>query len=392
VRLSNIDSVDLPSISNLSRYEHVMGVAYLAQKAPIGGRLSELERLALTASALLHDWAITAYGHLVEEALQYVGTNFDHESRLKEIATGTSSADLGGLHDRQVLHGRNMGLREWSDQVTKSRYESSELIELISDFISGKGSAGRLIAGTIDLDNIDNVFRMAYHIGLDVDRACPLRLALAMEKVDDLTGDPIFPASAIQDIQLWLKTRRQVYDLLMLAERDFAGKTMLIYATTVAFRAMEIREADWSLTDDAFFWRLITSRAPKASETAKRWASGELWDMAPIVWMKGERPDYRELMQFSSELGELLGRECFAYGIRDKRERVLSIHIAGAAPRQLGNKSEQWLFGFGSPIRKAFSVRDCDRAWAFAESRFVSTLLRRAGHEDRMGLDLPWLI
>jgi uncharacterized protein len=30
VRLSNIDSVDMPAIANLSRFEHVLGVAYLA--------------------------------------------------------------------------------------------------------------------------------------------------------------------------------------------------------------------------------------------------------------------------------------------------------------------------------------------------------------------------
>ena len=42
VRLSNIDSVDMPAIANLSRFEHVLGVAYLAGEVGFRGSLAPL--------------------------------------------------------------------------------------------------------------------------------------------------------------------------------------------------------------------------------------------------------------------------------------------------------------------------------------------------------------
>src|SRR3569623_1543574 len=66
IRLSNIDSIDLPGIANLSRYEHVLGVAHLASIVGIRHSLTTTERLVLDAAAVLHDWAITSFGHLVE--------------------------------------------------------------------------------------------------------------------------------------------------------------------------------------------------------------------------------------------------------------------------------------------------------------------------------------
>src|SRR5436190_8268745 len=64
VRLSNIDSVDIPAIANLSRFEHVVGVAHLAGEVGFLRSLPAFDHLVLKGSALLHDWAITSFGHL----------------------------------------------------------------------------------------------------------------------------------------------------------------------------------------------------------------------------------------------------------------------------------------------------------------------------------------
>src|SRR3546814_688758 len=88
VRLSNIDSIAMPGIANISRYEHVLGVAHLANQIGIRRKLPSFDHLALVAAALLHDWAITAFGHLVEEAFNYAGVNFHHEDKLNSILHG----------------------------------------------------------------------------------------------------------------------------------------------------------------------------------------------------------------------------------------------------------------------------------------------------------------
>ena len=160
VRLSNIDSVTMPGISGLSRYEHVIGVAYLAQNTGLTKRLSSRDMVALTAAALLHDWAITAFGHLVEEAFQYAGASFNHETKLYEIVMGEGASEIGGV-DRQFFRGRS-GLRRWLERVAPSS-DVNNLLKDIIECISGKGKLGRVVSGDIDLDNIDNVFRMAFH-------------------------------------------------------------------------------------------------------------------------------------------------------------------------------------------------------------------------------------
>jgi len=47
VRLSNIDSIDMPAIANLSRFEHVLGVAHLAGQVGFKAGRSHLELLML---------------------------------------------------------------------------------------------------------------------------------------------------------------------------------------------------------------------------------------------------------------------------------------------------------------------------------------------------------
>jgi HD superfamily phosphohydrolase len=294
VRLSNIDSVDLPGIANLSRFEHVLGVAYLASKVAFRTRLPRIEDLVLQSGALLHDWAITSYGHLVEEALQYVGTRFDHADRLREIASGEASEEILDVN-RQILVGRENGLPHWIRSITGSESEAANFLVALAQVISGKGQFGKVISGDIDLDNIDNVFRMAYHMGLSIDREIPLQLAKAMVAIGP-NGNPIFTRSAERDIEVWKNTRSEVYEHLMLALHDFAGKVMLIFATIRAYEEGEIEKVDWSLTDFDFINRLLSSQIADTKEAAERWIAGEFWDLAPLQWVAGDRPEYVDLL------------------------------------------------------------------------------------------------
>ncbi|MFZ1413745.1 MAG: hypothetical protein WAS73_04085 [Defluviicoccus sp.] len=367
VRLSNIDSIDMPSIANLSRFEHVIGVAHLAGEVGFRHGMTSYDVLVFRGAALLHDWAITSFGHLVEEALQYVGAHFDHEKRLREIMTNVNAPEIGGV-DMQILVGRESGLRAWARRVAGAA-RAEELLKDIMEVIRGRGRWGRTIAGDIDLDNVDNVFRMAYHLGLDVDRLVPVRIARAIARVL-ADGSPVFRASAEPDIEAWRVGRRQVYDLLMLAERDFVGKVMMLSAAVGAYEAGEFTQADWSCVDHEFVMLLLRSPTKEIRETAERWIAGELWDSTPLHWMSGDRPDYAELRAFSRVLGEALKRPCFAYGIKDKRERRLTIAYDDGTRRTYGDDAKQWLLGIGSPKREPFDARQVERALRLAADTF----------------------
>jgi len=379
VRLSNIDSIDMPSIANLSRFEHVVGVAHLAGAVSFRASLNEFDNLVLLSSAMLHDWAITSFGHLVEEALQYVGTRFDHEEKLKAVLTRQPGHDVLGV-DLQILVGRETGLSSWARR-TVGEGEKDRLLSEIMDHIRGKGRMGRMIAGDIDLDNIDNVYRMAFHLGLPVDRETPKRIATSIVGVWGKHGDPVFRAQIEPQIQDWMAVRRQVYEHLMLAQRDFAGKTMMLFATVEAHRNGELTSDDWSLIDHAYMMRLLNSKVRIVKETVERWVAGELWHASPLWWMSGQRPDYPDLLKFSQNLTESLGRHCFAYAIKDKRERRLTIRYDSGIEKSYGNTPARWLLGVGSSTSKPFTSSELKRLIDIAQSMFGTSVISTVAEE-----------
>lgn len=383
VRLSNIDSLDLPSVANISRYEHVLGVTFLAESAGFRNSLSPFDDLAFRSAALLHDWAITSFGHLVEEALQYVGTSFSHEEKLRRLMASDGDEDLGGA-DLQVLVGRESGIRKWAHKF--AGHDGDKLITAIVDLIGGQGPWAQAIAGTIDLDNIDNVCRMAYHMGRSEARELPLSLAAAMVVLNPKTGTIGFKRSAEEQIAQWLETRRWVYDRLMLSERDFAGKLMLLYATVSAYQAGEIHSSDWTLVDHEFIHRLTSSSHSDVAETAKRWLVGELWEISELCWMSGRRPEFPKLLEVSNEISEFLGVRCFVYAIKDKRQRLLPISFDDGSASTFGSKSEQWLVGMGSSSRLV-GPRGLKTLMSVLERRFGTKMIEVAtrGEESAQG-------
>ncbi len=371
VRLSNIDSIAMPGIANLSRYEHVLGVGHLARQLSLLRSVPRLHSVAIGAAALLHDWAITAFGHLVEEGFQYAGVNFRHENELHAIMTGTAAGSNVGGAELQILSGRPTRLTEWAARSV-GHDSADELLEMIQLTIMGKGPYGPLISGTMDLDNIDNVVRMAFHMGLEVDRQLPLRLARAITAVDN--GELVFDMSACPDIETWVEVRREVYTNLMLAQPDFSYKTMIVAATAFAIEAGDISVGDWHLTDQGFLCRLAESRSADVRELVGRWTAGEAWESTPLWWLKGERPTHAEMRQFSRELSAAAGRPCFAYGIKDKRQRKLSFRLQGGGTRIFGEAPNSWLFGVTSSKKSPFSRQDLETVVGSAEARFDSPI------------------
>ena len=368
VRLSNIDSMAMPGIANLSRYEHVLGVAHLASRIGLRRRISSIDHLALMAAALLHDWAITAFGHLVEEAFNYVSIDFDHEKKLEALLHGKSDGNTLGV-GLQILAGRQTGLLSWARSVSGGG-EPNELVERIGQLIRGKGPFGRIISGEMDLDNIDNVYRMAFHMGLPVDRNLPLRLAQAMTGVGD-NRSPVFSKSATNDVEAWVETRRAVYSRLMPACPDFSLKIMIIWAATQQIRAHLLTAADWTLVDADFIAKLSDSPDAGVAETMARWKVGEAWEVTPLWWLQGNRPSFSTLEAFSEELSRVIARPCFAYGIKDKRERRLNFSFDDGSALSFGSEPRAWLFGVGSSKRASFSRAELEKLTSLATTRFA---------------------
>src|SRR3990172_7152999 len=174
IRLSNIDSFEMPGIANISRYEHSLGTCYLSSRVQLMKTMSRDDALSFQAAALLHDWDTTPFGHLIGEALTYVSAGYEHERQLSKIVEDKDVNEFGGLN-RQMIYGRQMNIRKWATHAFG--HNNDKAICEISQYMHGKGKYGKLISSVVDLDNLDNVTRIAYHMGLPVDRLLPIRVA-----------------------------------------------------------------------------------------------------------------------------------------------------------------------------------------------------------------------
>ena len=272
VRLSNIDSVDLPGIANLSRYEHVLGTCHLAGMMPLLRKVPNDTALLIQAAAMTHDWGIPPFGHLVEEAAQYLSNDYPlHELKLAR-QYDLSTRDAGGA-DQQLLYGRETGLTRWFSKAFGDGWRDKE--KQLTSMIKGEGRYGQCIAGTVDLDNLDNVVRVAFHMGLEVRRTLPEEVASCIVDVNE-TCEVVFDSNAVPFLEEWVRLRWKVYGRLMLSPTDFVGKTMLIVA---AYRAFEegslVAALDWKKTDIDFVGALLKSDVDDVRDTVQRWLVGD---------------------------------------------------------------------------------------------------------------------
>ena len=339
VRLSNVDSMSLPGFGGLTRYEHALGAAVVAAHLGFFGNLMERERVVLQAAALIHDTAITPYGHLVEEAFAYVGKPFDHEKKWQQLLDEQGSEEPGGVQS-QIYMGREAGLRSWAERTFGLGGWREPLRKVIAA-VKGEGEYGTAIAGGLDVDNIDNVARAALHMGIAYDRDLPTRLARAIRGVGH--GRLIVDERGVGLVSEWLELRKAVYGKLMLAKMDYSGKAMLLACATAACEEGVIGEDDWRLTDWEFTSRVLASECERAAKPLRQWLLGDLWPLSDIVWMEGRIPTLAEMYRFSADISQEVGR-CIAYRIKDKRHREVELRLPNGSDIAVGEKSDVWLF------------------------------------------------
>jgi len=318
VSMSNIDSLSFPSIGKISRYEHVLGVAHLASITAESLGLSPLEKNTLLAAAILHDVATPAFGHLFEELLK-LKFGFDHETRLFQLLGGTGE-HLNGY--QPIFAGRMMECR--------SVFESSNYLldyRSVCDLIRGEGRLGKLLHGPIDLDNIDNVYRIAYHMGFAIDRNAPIRLAKAFRLEE--TGTVALDTAYWGHVNDWQNTRIDLYQKLMFAPEDLCLKAMLTLAMEIGLAGDPPCEPaltvdDWSLTDWELIQRLL-SYTPTV-EIIRRLRLADLYPILGRYLIKGESAisllkDAGLIQQIKNNCTTLLKKNVILYTIPERRYR-----------------------------------------------------------------------
>ena len=296
VRLGNINSLCLTGSANINRYEHSVGTAYLAliNMQENISNFSKEEKDVFIYAALFHDLANGPFGHAYEYIVEKQG--FIPENSIGDVILGKMS----GSHRKGVkLEPFYLGEPNEIGTVL-----SKKEVKAIDEIVRGdNASCSKILSDVIDIDNIDNVYRMAFHMGIPIDASIPVELAKGIVCKNNKI---LFKNQVVPYLYDWYETRSKVYALLLYNPQDFAAKCMM------ADEMDAVLEKDPSIIK----WQFTDSELIAALCNVK----DEYWDdMLVPTTQEGE---YNSVMLF-----QMLSNKSTA---RDALE-MLGVHVPSSA-------------------------------------------------------------
>ncbi|HKI62019.1 MAG TPA: hypothetical protein VKA31_06975 [Mariprofundaceae bacterium] len=261
IGMMNFKSLNMLPLTTISRLEHSIGCAYLTQEFLKNNSVANFSTPDLLVAALYHDVNCGSFGHSIEWAINRY-TSFEHEedanwatekNHLKELDKKPTFLEQGGLHVQGFIKRYNLKM----DQISSA--------------IRGEGCFVLNNSG-IDLDNIDNVFRMANCLGLLEDRSIPLKLVRSLRIVEG-TNNFVTTKDGYQLILEWFRLRSEVYRLFIYSKEYMSFEFLLFELvralTEVAISKESIKEI-FNCTDEWLLWTHTNHEDKKISKLAKR--------------------------------------------------------------------------------------------------------------------------
>jgi HD superfamily phosphohydrolase len=287
VRMANNQFVAFPAFASASRYEHSLGVCYLAGLCAKSLRLPEKESIELMMACLYHDVGTPPFAHAMEEVLQ-AEFGFDHEQNLKNLIMGTTGEFDGdmarifqdeGLKLRSVCHskkGRAFGL----DLYRIAKIAAGDKDELLSPLLN---------SNEMDLDNIDNIVRASSAMGLiqleDIKLASRLAHAFIFEN-----KQIFYDGNYINDIRKWQQIRDIQYTAIFDSVDDFSYQTMIKKALHLLMKdnnaSPRIDRNSWKLTDSSIVHDYLLNN-PKSHEIMRRVLLCKPFHCLGILYVQG---------------------------------------------------------------------------------------------------------
>jgi HD superfamily phosphohydrolase len=354
VRLCNINSLMVVGASEVNRFEHAIGVLRLANDWLDVHRLPEVDANDFRVAALLHDFQTGPFGHSIQYVLKdsRIDGGFEHE----DVETGRR----GRYYQDITANASFAGLQFRAADICRDRWKH------VSDLIRGEGKLGSLISGTIDLDNIDNVLRLAYHTGITEETDAGVARYLAQDIFPSPEGLQV-SALSIPRIERWQQIRRRLYELLLLDWAEFSGKAMLTRAFEDAVRYGLVGADSWKLTDEELmnvYEHGSVGEAQNVKNLAQRLRTGNLY--SPVVLLRTPTVDlYTKITRMEikrklekeirdSVFGKKTGRSILVHPILDwkKTDRSVDVIVRETGRRlTVGTDSKTLLLGVFSSAR-----------------------------------------
>lgn len=207
ISLSSVPSRFMPHGQACSRFQHSVGVAYLARKLCERRPFLRPHRNLLIAACLCHDIGSPPFSHVAEIFLQNM-TRATHEQQTARM-----------LRNGSELH------------TILSRYDidGQEVAQIV---LGTHNPLGPLVAGTIDLDNIDNSLHLLVSLGYQ--NPLPYHPLELIQAFHFSGGRPSLDSRHLSKILGWAEARRALYDLLH-SKPNLSSASMLYRALELAY-------------------------------------------------------------------------------------------------------------------------------------------------------------
>ena len=232
ITMDTVPNVFLSSSPICSRFDHGLGVAYLAQQViEQNPQLDVVAQNYLLAASLLHDAGNPPFAHLSEYFLKQV-CQHNGESFLECILDSET---------RVVL--KEFGLD----------------CHVLLDYVCGKTTQASILHGSMDLDNLDNIARHAYYTGLEGPSYNPVHIARKFRWHDNKWVLESKPKNYFQPIRQWQSARKNVYSYLY--DEPHLGLAMMLW------RVLDIAYSN-NYLDSAFFFLTDNEAIAKLNKLA----------------------------------------------------------------------------------------------------------------------------
>ncbi len=235
--------------ANHTRFEHSLGVSFLAEKMGNSLRndedveISDYEIIQLRTAALLHDIGHGPFSHTFEALLLQI--NKHHEDLSRWIIRETEIADIL----------KNYGLNV--EQITGFIHGNKT--------IKGKGYLNQIISGACDVDKMDFIVRDSYHTGAEYGQVDIMRILYTMGVINDNLA---VNYSALPALEAFLIARVESFRTIYFHKVSRASQLMIIQAMELANKEIGLLDfqspEDFAKLDDFTVWtQLMECKASK---------------------------------------------------------------------------------------------------------------------------------
>lgn len=388
VRMCNINSLLVTGASEISRFEHTIGVMHLTKTWCKAHKMPESTSREIIAAAVLHDMQTGPFGH----SMQYVLED-------NELDTAFIHDDLS--HGwRSTYHQDMLARASFAGKPFSAQSFLGKSWEAVAKIIRGEGPYGPLIAGTMDLDNIDNVVRLAFHVGVADKSDAGIAEQLARDLIP-LNGGISLPSSAIPTVKRWQKVRHDLYRLLLLDWAEFSAKAMLTRAIELATTHEIVGADSWIRTDAEFLEdleRKAIGEAQNVRDLVRRLRYGDLYiplflGGTPSIDMYSMLSEIEFKHGFEASLARLSGVKgvlILTHFILDKgkTDRAITLTSESGAQHVIGEDSRQLLCGLFASSQVSESEK-ASLVKAFKDFLHELGVVEPTSLEDPMGSGTP---